>query len=102
ALGAPGGGVRPGEGDLLLDEELPHRNRAGRSRRAHAQLRVLRPGLSAAREGAALVARAGGGGGGVSRGHVHVAVAVHAHVHDHVDVDVDVNGDGDVAVGGAL
>src|SRR2546428_4669489 len=45
ALGAPGGRVRPREGDLVLDQELPHRDRVRRSRGPLAPPRVLRPHL---------------------------------------------------------
>ena len=50
--------LRPGEGHLLLDEELPHRHRGRRSRRAVAPLRVLRPDLHPPRAGPGVVAAA--------------------------------------------
>src|SRR4029453_14741195 len=43
ALGPPARVLRPREGHLLLDQELPHRHRVRRSRRPQPPLRVLRP-----------------------------------------------------------
>ena len=59
ALGAHAEGLRPHEGHLVLDEELPDRHRGRRPRRAHAAVPVLRPDLHAAGRGTAVVAGAG-------------------------------------------
>ena len=58
ALGAPARGVRRRARHLVLDEELPHRHRGDRPRRAGPPLRVLRPDPHAARGRPGLVARA--------------------------------------------
>ena len=55
-------------GHLLLDQELPDRDRAGRAGRAGPEVRVLRSDLSAAGVGAGVVAGGGGGGGSVALG----------------------------------
>ena len=55
ALGAPARRVRPRARHLVLDEELPHRHRAGRPGRAEPPVPVLRPDLHAARDGPEVV-----------------------------------------------
>ena len=80
AVGAPAQRVRPRARHLLLDQELPHLDRARRRAGARAHVRLLRPDPHAAGVGSAVVARAGrhrrrrrarrrrGGGAGQPRG----------------------------------
>ena len=58
ALGAHAEELRPHQGHLVVDEELPHRHRGERSRRPQPRVRLLRPDLHAARRGTGVVARA--------------------------------------------
>ncbi len=57
ALGAHGLRLRPHDGHLVLEEELPDRHRGRGPGRAHARVPVLRPDLDAPRGGEALLAR---------------------------------------------
>ena len=59
ALGAHAQELRPHQGHLVVDEELPHRHRGERSRRPQPRVRLLRSDLHAARRGSVMVARAG-------------------------------------------
>lgn len=59
AVGASARRLRPGAGDLLLDQELPHRHRTGRPGGVEPPLPVLRPDLDASGGGPDVVGRAG-------------------------------------------
>src|ERR671934_859521 len=59
-MGAHGEHLRPGEGHLVLAEELPDGDRVRRSRGPHRRAPVLRPDLDAPRGRPGLLARVRG------------------------------------------